>query len=172
MIAEKPAKPIDAKSSSAELSQRIAVIKRFKDLLKAQRDRLKAYLDVLEKQKGVILDGSAEDLLGHVEMEEQIVADIFSIQKVIDPLEEMYRSIRADDQREKRFQAGENEIPGLKEILEGLKVEAVLRSEQNKELLSERMAEIRSEIKSLRSSTFARRRNENLVAPAHVDISG
>ena len=157
--------------SPSELNQRVAVIKRFKELLKAQRDRFSAYLDALEKQKDVIERGTADDLLRHVDLEERIVADIFSIQKVIDPLEKMYQSARQEAPIKKGKQQGGDEVSGLKEALDGLKVEAVVRSERNKELLSKRMAEIRSEIKSLRRNPY-RNRNDNNAASGHIDIRG
>ena len=173
----------DHSLSSAELSQRVAVLKRFKELLKAQRDRFRAYLDTLDKQQEVIQSGTADDLLHHVELEEKIVADIFSIQKVIDPLEEMYRSVRMERpagsslkssgpmQGEKDPGGGE-EISGLKEALEGLKAEAVIRSERNRELLAKRMAELRSEINSLKSNAYTRRRFDSGSAPSLIDIKG
>jgi len=137
---------------SAELAQRVAVIKRFKTLLTQQRDRFRSYLDLLDKQQGVIESGSADDLLSYVEIEEKIVADIFSIQKVIDPLEEMYYSISG--QKESGVQNPTDEVPGLKASLDKLKGEAVIRSTKNKELLSKRMMELRSEITALRNNPY------------------
>jgi len=136
---------------SAELAQRVAVLKRFKTLLSQQRDRFRSYLDLLDKQQGVIESGSAEDLLTYVEIEEKIVADIFSIQKVIDPLEEMYYSIAG----RKSSISNSDEVPSLKASLENLKSEAVIRSTKNKELLSKRMMELRSEITALRNNPYA-----------------
>ena len=166
----------------AELSRRVAIIKRFKELLKAQRDRFQAYLDALDKQKDVIQGGTADDLLRHVELEEKIVSDIFSIQKVIDPLEEMYHSIRMEGPAKNPQRTGaigqeENsdgeEVSGLREALEGLKAEAVIRSGQNRELLTKRMAELRSEIKSLRSNAYTRGRSGyGSPAPTQIDIKG
>ena len=153
--------------SSSELSQRVALIKRFKELLKAQRERLRVYLDSLDRQKDIIQSGTTDDLIRHVELEENIITDIFSIQKVIDPLEKMYRSVKQDVPLSEG-----REVSGLKETLENLKVEAAVRSERNKELLSKRMVEIRSEIKSLRSNPYARRRSEPAVVPTQVDIRG
>ena len=162
--------------SPNELSQRVAVLKRFKELLKAQRDRFRAYLDAMDSQKEVIQNGTADDLLQHVELEEKIVADIFSIQKVIDPLDEMYRSIRADSagQKSGRKVSSDDEIISLKEALEGLKAEAVVRSEENRGILAKRMAELRSEIKTLKSNPYARPRASlnNLSAPSQIDIKG
>ena len=143
--------------SSAEVAQRVAVLKRFKILLSQQRDRFRSYLDLLEKQQSVIETGSAEDLLTYVEIEEKIVADIFSIQKVIDPLEEMYYSVVSGNipgAMPIRSESSD-EVPGLKASLEKLKSEAVIRSTKNKELLSKRMVELRQEIKVLRNNPYA-----------------
>ena len=159
-----------------ELNQRVAVIKRFKELLQAQRDRFRAYLETLDKQQEVIQSGTADDLLRHVELEEKIVADIFSIQKVIDPLEKMYRASRPAIPAKSGSKSGENssgadEVSGLKEALKGLKAEAVVRSERNRALLAQRMAGLRSEIKSLRNNPYARRQGST-VTPTQIDIRG
>jgi chromosome segregation ATPase len=140
-----------AELAPAEVVRRVAVLKRFRELLTQQRDRFRAYLEVLDKQKDMIESGNAEVLLSHVEMEEQIVADIFSIQKVIDPLEDMYHAVCSEKD------AGNGDVPSLKAALEELKTEAAARSERNKDLLSKRMAEIRQEIKALRGNPYAAR---------------
>jgi hypothetical protein len=163
---------------SAELAQRVAILRRFKTLLTQQRDRFRSYLDLLEKQQNVIESGSAEDLLTYVEIEEKIVADIFSIQKVIDPLEEMYYTAIAGQNPQKAAAKSDSsdEVPSLKASLERLKSEAVIRSTKNKELLSKRMLELRSEIKSLRNNPYAansRRTSFNDTGTASlVDIHG
>ena len=156
---------VNAKTSAndsidqAELAQRVAVLRRFKTLLTQQRDRFHSYLDLLEKQQNVIEKGSAEELLAYVEVEEKIVADIFSIQKVIDPLEEMYYTVVAGQKPQVKkadsLSDGHDEVPDLKASLERLKSEAVIRSTKNKELLSKRMLELRSEIKALRNNPYA-----------------
>jgi len=155
LVKEKP--QIMDEISSAELAQRVAVLKRFKILLTQQRDRFRSYLDLLDKQQSIIETGSADDLLSYVELEEKIVADIFSIQKVIDPLEEMYYTITS-----RKFTSAlslevdrvSDEVPDLKASLEKLKSEAVIRSTQNKKMLSKRMTELRSEITALRSNPY------------------
>ena len=144
----------------AELAQRVAILKRFKTLLTQQRDRFHSYLNLLDKQQSVIESGSAEDLLTYVEIEEKIVADIFSIQKVIDPLEEMYYTVVLGNGSEKlsskpeSLPNSEDEVPSLKASLEKLQRETVIRSTKNKELLSKRMLELRSEIKALRNNPY------------------
>ena len=164
--------------SHKELSQRVAVIKRFKELLKSQRDRLETYLDAMDKQKDVIQTGTTDDLIRHVELEEKIVSDIFSIQKVIDPLEKMYNEATGSENMflaaKKTKDQGHDgeEVISLKDALEGLKSEAIIRSERNRLLLSKRMAEIRSEIKSLKSSAYVQRRLNNDPAPSFIDMKG
>jgi len=161
---------------SAELAQRVAVLKRFKTLLSQQRERFKSYLDLLDKQQNVIESGSAEDLLTYVEIEEKIVADIFSIQKVIDPLEEMYNSLTANHTANIKLENGvQEEVPSLKASLENLKNEAVIRSTKNKELLSKRMIELRQEIKTLRNNPYAasgRSAYSNSNKASLVDLHG
>jgi DNA-binding transcriptional regulator GbsR (MarR family) len=166
--------PESSSIDSSELTQRVAVLKRFKALLTQQRDRFRNYLNLLEKQQNVIETGSAEDLLNYVEIEEKIVTDIFSIQKVIDPLEEMYYSVIGGHNTQKADSS--EEVPTLKESLEKLKSETVVRSKKNRELLSKRMLELRSEIKTLRNNPYSsasRRSNFNDANTASlVDIKG
>jgi hypothetical protein len=166
--------------SPAELTQRVSILKRFKILLSQQRERFHSYLDLLDKQQNVIESGSAEDLLTYVEIEEKIVADIFSIQKVIDPLEEMYNTVVFERNPSKSpakidNSGSQEEVPTLKASLEKLKSEAVIRSTKNKELLSKRMLELREEIKTLRNNPYAasgRSAYSNSNKASLVDIHG
>jgi len=157
--------------SEKELERRVAILKRFRELLIQQRDRFRNYLVVLERQQTSIESANAEQILAHVEVEEQIVADIFSIQKVIEPLEAMYQAA---------FQTAEkypqDDVPSLKAALEDLKQEAIIRSSHNRNLLSARMAEIRSEINTLRNNPFTAGARQhvfhNYNSATMVDIRG
>ena len=151
--------------TSHELDRRVAVLKRFKELLASQRDRFRDYLTVLDKQNEVIRKGDADALVSHVELEEKIVADIFAIQKVVEPLDDLYRVAWPDK---------ESEVPRLKQALAELKAEAVSRSERNRSLLSERMEGIRTEMRNLRNNPFAKRRSvyADSGEAIHVDVKG
>jgi hypothetical protein len=176
MVIEKNETDLDP----VEVRRRVAVLKRFRELLCQQRDRFAQYLEVLDKQKNVIESGSADELIAHVELEEKIVSDIFSIQKVIDPLEDMYQSLLPSKSAKGRVPvsagavtAEEREVPGLKSILEELKAEAVIRSERNRGLLAKRMEELRLEMKNLRANPYALRRSVFSGETASlVDIRG
>jgi hypothetical protein len=170
-----------AEINGEELAQRVAVLRRFRTLLTQQRDRFRSYLEVLDRQQDIIESGDTDALLSHVELEEKIVTDIFSIQKVIDPLEEMYHAVIAGfgpgkaPARETLQSEGADEVPSLKAALEDLKNEAVIRSTRNKEMLSKRMIELRSEIKTLRSNPWAASRRSvysDGSTATMVDIKG
>lgn len=159
---------IRADGSPEEAARRVMILKRFRELLQAQRDRFRDYLAVLDKQKDVIEQGNAGSLLAHIELEEQIVADIFAIQKVMDPLEAMYRIACPENA------APVSEVKSLKDALEGLKTEAVTRTERNKALLAGKMDSIRTEIKTLKKNPYitARPVYSEEGAASMVDIRG
>jgi len=189
------AKSTNTELSSAEVQRRVAIIKRFRELLSQQRDRFRQYLTVLGKQKDVIEKGSADELMVHVELEEQIVGDILAIQKVIDPLEAMYQSAFPAGSAavgtagtgnsggvnrvigETALQGASlheaKELPSLRAALEELRSEAVIRSGQNRDLLSRRMEEIRQEMKALRANPYAIHHSVySDEGPALIDIAG
>jgi hypothetical protein len=157
--------PADALSVN-EIKNRVSVLKRFRDLLIEQRQRLYSYIEILDKQKDVIEKGKTEDILAHVELEESVVAGIVALQKSIEPMRSVYEAAVGGD-------AG-NEIPELNLALDKLKIEAVRRSENNKALLKKRMVLVRNELKNLRSNPYAKRKSiyaDNQSATL-FDISG
>jgi hypothetical protein len=152
--------------SADEIARRVAILRRFRELLLKQRERFHSYIDILEKQQTVIESGSVDDLLVHVELEEQIVSDILTIQKVIDPLESLYNI---------GFSSPADDVPALKTTLESLKKQAIARSARNRELLSTRMASMRTEITSLKNNPFtstSRSLYEDSGTAWLVDIEG
>jgi len=157
----------ESKISESELTQRMAVVKRFKEVLEQQRDRFRSYLSTLDRQQLAIKTGGADEIIANVEMEEQIVAEIFSIQKVLDPLEVMYNA------------AGPylpaNDVSPLKASLEELKIQAAARSGQNRNLLSDRMADIKSKIHAIKNNPFMSKVRFSLsqnAAPSMIDVMG
>ena len=80
-----------------ELNERIALLKKFRLLLEKQREKFREYLTVLEKQENSIEDENAEKLLAHTELEQQVVANIMNLQKVIVPMSELNKSLLTAD---------------------------------------------------------------------------
>jgi hypothetical protein len=168
--------------SESELAQRVAVIKRFKELLVQQRERFRSYLAVLDKQQLLIGYGSADEITAHVELEEQIVADIFSIQKVIAPLEIMYNAAGAAADNAAAADLSDlgtfitiNDVPELQATLEDLKNQAAVRSGRNRDLLSRRMEEISSSLQTIKNNPFLSKARFSMyqnATPATIDIMG
>jgi FlgN protein. len=152
--------------TDGELGQRVATLKRFRELLVQQKAKFEHYLVVLDHEKSDIESGDVDKLAAHVELEEAIVSEIFTFQKVIDPMESLYRAAypaATDDP----------EVPGLKSTLVELKDEVLRRNAENRALLKRQMDNVRAEITGFRnpyakrSSVYAKAGEASLV-----DISG
>ncbi|MGI5068085.1 flagellar biosynthesis protein FlgN [Treponema denticola] len=151
--------------SRQEIDQRVAVLKRFKALLQEQRKKFSDYLVVLETQERSIHEENIDALVHHTELEQSIIGDIFTIQKVIDPIEEMYRLGMPDKD--------DTEVVRLKSDLNKLQSQVIDQNQKNRELLQSRMANLRQEMISIkpdyRYSKQALSKQE--VSASLVDIS-
>jgi ribosomal protein RSM22 (predicted rRNA methylase) len=149
-----------------EYKQRVAVLKRFREMLVTQREKFSSYLDVLERQRDDIKKGDADAMVAHAEIEQSIVSEIFTFQKVINPLEDMYKSA---------YKAAEmpEEIARIQENLDELKTEVLKRNQENQVLLKQRLGDLRQEIRGLRVP-YGKANNVygSVPAPSLVDISG
>lgn len=125
--------------SEKELEERVAILKRFREMLEKQREKFSEYLNVLEKQNESIEKGDTEAIKKHAEIEEQIVNQIGTIQKVIIPLETMYKETNHNSN---------SDIPVLKTDLKKLQNKVREQNQKNKELLEGKMTTLRKEIKS------------------------
>lgn len=76
-----------------EIAERVAILKRFRTLLEQQRNKFQEYLHVLECQQGKIELEDGDALFAHAELEQQIVANISNLQKVIEPMQSMYNAV-------------------------------------------------------------------------------
>jgi hypothetical protein len=141
--------------------QNVAVLRRLREMLSRQRDALGAYLDLLEHEKDSIERNDTTLLLSQVEMERSVIENLESLRKVIAPLEDLYRQA---------YPAAEQTVPRLQSSLDAMQREVVARNERNRQLLRDRMEELRHEITSLRGwpregSPYAE------VEPTLVDIT-
>ena len=127
--------------NDSEIAERVAVLKRFRTLLEQQRLKFREYLTVLEKQEKSISDENTDAVLQHTELEESIIAEIFTIQKVIDPLEYMYTNICKNEH---------SDIPHLKTDLDDLQKRVLAQNKKNRELLQTHIAGLRKQIASLK----------------------
>jgi len=135
--------------ADAELDRRVAILHRFRELLIQQREKFRRYLDVLDRERDDIEEGDVDTLASHVEMEEQIVSEIYTFQKAIDPLEEIYRAAYPTASEDP-------ELPAIKGSLDQLREEVLRRNAENRTLLKRRMEMVRAEIAGFRSPLKAR----------------
>ena len=128
--------------NDSEIAERVAVLKRFRSLLEQQRIKFREYLTVLEKQEKSIAADNADAVMLHTELEESIIAEIFTIQKVIDPLEYMYTNICKNTEH--------SDIPHLKTDLNDLQKKVLAQNKKNRELLQTHITGLRQQIASLK----------------------
>ncbi|MGA2639402.1 MAG: flagellar export chaperone FlgN [Spirochaetia bacterium] len=144
------------------IEQNVAVLRRLRAMLARQREKFDAYLRLLECEGEAIENGDSDKLLTQVEMEQSIIAEIFTLKKVIAPLESLYQA---------SYPAGtEATIPRLKSALSEMGAEILAHNGRNRQRLRERMEDVRREITSLRSwpktgSPYAE------VTPGLIDIT-
>lgn len=151
--------------SRQEIDQRVAVLKRFKALLQEQRKKFSDYLVVLETQERSIHEENIDALVHHTELEQSIIGDIFTIQKVIDPIEEMYRLGMPDKD--------DTEVVRLKSDLNKLQSQVIDQNQKNRELLQSRMADLRQEMISIKPDYRYSKQalSKQKVSASLVDIS-
>ncbi len=149
-------------ATDKEIEQRIALLRRLREILTAQRKKFSNYLALLEREEEIIRNGNLEKLESQVEVEQCIISEIFTLKKVIRPLDELYR---------KAYPLKEKSISNLESSLENIKKQVLAKNEKNRLLLKEKMALLRQEIKDLRSGYSMKSPFREIGTPTLVDIS-
>jgi chromosome segregation ATPase len=156
--------------TQGQIDERVAVLRRFRELLEAQRNKFSEYLQVLEQHSKTIEAENPEAILAHTELEQNIVGSIVTLQKVIKPIETMYHEINAASRE------ADAEIPALQADLERLQKQVLARNEENRDLLKthlnhirSRLAEIRNPYRNLRS-IYAAAPEAHVATLVQVDV--
>lgn len=139
----------------------VAVLERLRGMLVRQRRKFASYLEVLEREGEAIREGDADRLAACVELEGSVIADIYTLKKVIDPLEDLYQAAWPDR---------EPAVTELKATLERMSAEVIEKNAANRALLRRRMDEMRQEIASLRRWPRPPSAFTAPAAPSLVDI--
>lgn len=130
--------------TQAEIEERTALLRRFRTLLEQQRTKFREYLQVLESQEKTIQQENPESLLAHTELEQQIAANIVSLQKVIKPIETMYQDTFSGE-------IPEEEIPKLQADLKILQQQVLDRNKKNRELLQIQIGQIKDRLSTIKN---------------------
>ena len=153
--------------SQDEINERVAILKRFRHLLEQQRNKFKEYLVVLEKQEEGIKSEDDTVIVAQSELEQQIVSNITNLQKVIVPIEKMYK--------EKGITLTA-EIPQLQNELTELQEAVLTQNEKNRTLLKEHMEELKSRISNFsnpRLNPYAKNTSiysQKVPTPSIIDV--
>ncbi len=128
--------------ANSELERRVALLKKLKETLHQQREKFSTYLQVLDQEQSSVQEGRLEALQHQVKIEEALVAEIGTFQKVIDPLEAVWKQSNPETE--------DSEVLELKQNLDLLKAQVQEKNAQNRSLLSAKMEEVRSELLKIR----------------------
>lgn len=127
--------------SKDELNERVAILKRFRALLVQQRNKFQEYLNVLESQEGKIELADGDSILAHTELENQIVKNLASLQKVIVPMQGMYNAIMPG------LPVADNAtVEQLQLDLANLQKQVLAQNERNRNLLQAQMGKIKNQL--------------------------
>lgn len=135
--------------SNEELEERVALLKKFRQLLQQQRDKFREYLNVLEKQENSIETENADALLVHTELEQQVVSNIMNLQKVIVPMSDLYKK-RGGNQNERSIVSLQNDLSSLQD-------KVLAQNKKNRDLLRSHIDSIRTQITAFRNPYKNRR---------------
>ena len=127
-----------AELTQQELDERVALLRKFRNLLEQQRNKFQEYLNVLEKQQDSINTQDTEKLLAHTELEQQVVKNISNLQKVIIPMQKMYKAAVP-----MAHTAEENSIAQIQNELNTLQDKVLKQNQINRDLLRTHIETIR-----------------------------
>lgn len=147
-----------AELTDEELNERVAILRRFRTLLEQQRSKFQEYLNVLEKQEGAISKEDTNAIISHAELEQQVVAGIKNLQKVIVPMSEIYKSSAQNVTSE-----NDKSVESIQNELEKLQDKVLAQNQKNRELLKKHLVQIRSQIENFKNPY---RKNRSIYASA------
>ncbi len=147
-----------------QIDERVCILKRLKELLAQQRNKFQEYLLVLEKQEFSINEGDTDKLTVHTQLEENILNNIKSLQKVITPMEDMYRQTHENDK----------DIPVLKADLTILQEKVLAQNEKNRTKLTSSLAVVRTKLNNF-NNPYKKAKSvytKNSVTATMISIEG
>lgn len=146
------------KLTQEQLDERVAILKKFRALLEEQRQKFREYLFSLECQENCIAQNQTDALIAHTELEQEVVANIASLQKVIVPMSQLYHArgvANISEAENASVQKLQNELSQLQEkvLLQNQKNRQLLR--MSIDLVREKIAEIKNNPARALQSVYA-----------------
>ena len=160
-----------AEITNEEVEERIAVLKRLRFLLEEQRNKFKEYLTVLEKQQTSIDTEDSEALIKHSELEQQIVKNISNLQKVIVPMNKMYKTIAKTSNN---LDNPDAEISKIQNELADLQQKVLTQNKINRDLLRVHLENIKRQIANFnnpyKNSKSVYAKTENVAKFVEINV--
>ena len=159
-----------AEISQEELAERVAIIHRFKALLEEQRGKFQEYLNVLEKQQDKIELDDGDALVAHAELEQQIVRNLSSLQKVIVPMKKLYKANSSTDAAQE-----DAEINKIQNDLSDLQMKVLKQNEINRDLLKVHIGKLKNQMDNFKNpyknnrSVYAATQQQRVATLVQVD---
>jgi len=151
-----------AEEVEKDMEERVNILKKLRENLLKQKEKFITYLDILEKEEESINEGNIDKLEVQIHIEEEIVDEITNFEKVINPLDDLYK---------KTYPVKEKSIPKLKYSLENIRKTVLKKNKRNRVLLREKMENVRHEIKSLKVKKDISSPYADIGVPTLVDIT-
>lgn len=127
-----------------------------------QKKRLEEYLSVLEKEEDDILKEDPDKLIAHINLERNIINELTSFRKILDPLEVIYyQSPYKKD----------NHIEKMKKTVDSLVNRVQVKAHNNKEKLNTAMVNIKNNMKEIKKKVLTKSVYNN-VDSVMLDING
>lgn len=133
--------------SQEEIQERVAVLKRFRSLLEQQRNKFREYLHVLECQQDKIELEDGDALFAHAELEQQIVANISNLQKVIEPMQSMYNAVSSGPGVSAVDRSG---VQKMQAELFDLQKKVLAQNAKNQDMLKVHLEQVKQQLAAIR----------------------
>ena len=137
--------------SQEELNSRVALLHKFKELLSQQRSKFQEYLTVLEKQQDSISSEDTEHLIAHTELEQQVVQNIANLQKVIVPMQKLYKTAGQSYNGSLEGISEDREISVIQEELTDLQNKVLKQNEINRDLLRVHLEQLKTKMANFKN---------------------
>lgn len=134
------------------------LVKKIRENLLLQKEKLENYLQILEKEESDIVEKDVDKLLEHIKIEQNIIEELNSFKKILDPLEKFYFQLPYKK---------EETIFKLKDTIGSLSSKIKDKSENNRKMLEIELSKVRVE---LNTSKFKNLYEKN--TPKFIDING
>ena len=154
---------VDVIAMERELDERIALLRRYRRMLELQRQRLQAYMELLDTREKVIASGDYSGLEEYTAREQQVVKGIIAVQQCIEPLAVMYKNAMPE---------GSQDVDELRERLEHLRLKVLDRNQESREILKHHLEELRTQIADLNIPKMPNSPYANSEPPRMIDIQG